>query len=142
MKVRKETKFIVIHCSDTPASMRVDVKDLDRWHRERGFLKVGYHYIITRDGVLQTGRNLDECGAHVAGHNHHSVGVVLIGGRAAKGKAPEDNFEPAQWEVMKLILKDLKNFWPDAQIVGHRDLDPAKACPSFDVSAWLQANPI
>ena len=54
----------------------------------------------------------------------------------AKGK-PENNFTPAQFESLRTLLDKLKVDYPSAKIVGHRDLDPKKACPSFDVASWL-----
>ena len=39
---REETKYIVIHCSQTRPSQKIGAKEIDRWHRERGWLKIGY----------------------------------------------------------------------------------------------------
>ena len=58
MSERKETEYIVIHCSATKASMNTDAKEIDRWHRQRGWRKIGYHWVIRRDGVVEEGRDL------------------------------------------------------------------------------------
>ena len=48
---RKETKYVVVHCADTPADMDVGAADIRRWHvDERGWDDVGYHWIIRRSG--------------------------------------------------------------------------------------------
>src|SRR5690349_2767889 len=115
--VRKATNYIVVHCSASPASaVHVDAKEIDRWHRKRGWLKIGYHYVITRDAVVQKGRDLDKAGAHVAGHNHESVGVCLVGGTKDDWKTPEDNFTPTQLFALLLVLQDLRSFYPKAKI--------------------------
>jgi N-acetylmuramoyl-L-alanine amidase len=144
--VRTKTDYIVIHCSATPPSMKVDVKEIDRWHRLKGWLKIGYHFVITRDGVLQKGRDLDEIGAHVHNYNHKSVGICMVGGVREREGWPneteppaENNFTPEQWKVLEAIVTELHGLYPDAKIVGHRDLDSKKECPSFDVAGWLES---
>ena len=128
-------RYIVVHCSATPPSMDIGVAEIDRWHRQRGFLKIGYHRVIRRDGTVEEGRAWDEVGAHVEGWNSVSVGICLVGGIDDKGK-PEDNFEPVQKVVLRAMLESLLVKFPKAQIIGHHDLNPHKACPSFDVKAW------
>ncbi len=140
--MRKLTELIVVHCSASPASAtHVDVKEIDRWHRKRGWLKVGYHYVITRDAVLQTGRKQEEVGAHVAGHNHRALGICLVGGAAKDGKTPEDNFTPQQKDVLYALLLRLRQDYPTARIVGHKDLDQRKTCPVMDLKAFLRERP-
>ena len=63
MQTRKETTEIIIHCAATKPSMNVDAKVIDRWHREKGWLKIGYHYVICRDGTIEIGREEDAVGA-------------------------------------------------------------------------------
>ena len=70
MSERKDTDYIVIHCSATKPSMdHVDAKEIDRWHRQRGWRKIGYHWVIRRDGIVEEGRELGEVGAHARGFN-------------------------------------------------------------------------
>jgi N-acetylmuramoyl-L-alanine amidase len=135
---RRHTNYIVIHCSATKAkATHVDAKEIDRWHRQKGWLMIGYHYVITRDGTLQKGRDLDAAGAHAAGHNHESIGICLVGGIAEDG-TPEDNFTNHQKDVLQALLRELRRLYPTARIVGHYELEPKKACPSFNVQQWLR----
>lgn len=137
--VRQSTKFIVLHCSATPASHDVDAKEIDRWHRQKGWLMIGYHFVIKRDGTVQKGRDLNVAGAHVEGMNHCSIGICLVGGMNASNTKPENNFEPVQWTALKALLTEMTTLFPQAQIIGHYELQPAKACPSFNVPAFLSA---
>jgi N-acetylmuramoyl-L-alanine amidase len=131
-----QVRYIVVHCSASKPTQKVDAAVIDRWHRQRGFRKIGYHYVINRDGVVELGRMLDEAGAHAYGFNDCSVGICLVGGINAAGKA-ENNFTPAQFEELKAKLEELLVKFPKAQIVGHRDLPGVKKdCPSFDVRTW------
>jgi N-acetyl-anhydromuramyl-L-alanine amidase AmpD len=148
---RKTTDFLVVHCSATTPSMNWGRAEIDKAHRARGFSAIGYHYVVRRDGTVETGRPVDAVGAHVEGFNGRSVGVCLIGGVASDGKTPENNFTPAQFKALGLTLDHLRQAFPLARIVGHRDLSPdlnrdgritpnewLKACPSFDVAAFVK----
>ena len=135
---RQETSYIVIHCSQTRPSQNVGAKEIDRWHRERGWLKIGYHIVIKRDGTIEQGREDDEVPAAVKGYNHTSFNLCLVGGAKEEDwKIEDDNFTGEQFESLKKELTRLVKKYPDAQIVGHRDLDPNKFCPSFDVRKYL-----
>ena len=37
---------IIIHCTATPEGRPVTIADVDKWHKERGFVGIGYHYLI------------------------------------------------------------------------------------------------
>ena len=124
---------IIVHCSATPEGKPFTVADIDRWHRQRGFDCIGYHYVIYLDGTLHAGRPIQQIGAHCQGHNARSIGVCYIGGLAADGKTPKDTRTREQRETLLSLLKQLKSQFPNARIRGHRDF-AAKACPSFDAT--------
>ena len=135
---REETKYIVIHCSQTRPSQNWGAKDIDRVHREFGWLKIGYAKVLKRDGTVEQGRGDDEIQAHVKGYNHCAYGICLIGGaREDNWKEPEDNFTAEQWESLKKLLDELVEKYPNAQIVGHYMLDESKTCPNFNVREYL-----
>ena len=116
---------LVVHCSWTNAYADIGAAEMRRWHVEgNGWADIGYHFVIRRDGVVETGRPISRPGAHVKGHNNHSIGVCLVGGKSAQG-GDEDNFTEAQ----RTSLKALVALRPDLQVVGHRDLNPGKTCP-------------
>ena len=72
---------IVVHCSATTPTMDIGVGTIRGWHvLERGWSDVGYHFVITRDGEVQTGRPIERSGAHAKGFNKHSVGICYVGG--------------------------------------------------------------
>lgn len=136
MTPRKRTDHIVVHCAATPPSLDIGVKEITRWHRERGFLTIGYHFVIRRDGTVETGRAEAAIGAHVENHNKDSVGVCLVGGTDAAGN-PQDNFTPSQFAALRGLLRRLLTTYPGAEVLGHRDFPGvSKACPCFDTRAW------
>ena len=133
---RQTTDYIFVHCSATKPSMDIDAKEIDRWHRERGFLKIGYHFVIKRDGTKETGRDLMEAGAHIKSYNHKSVGICMVGGVAEHDvNEPQDNFTNEQYLTLKNLLIDMKEQFPTAEIAGHNEV-ANKACPSFNVKEW------
>jgi N-acetylmuramoyl-L-alanine amidase len=137
--MREQTTYIVIHCSQTrPSQKEVDVRTIDKWHRLRGWLKIGYGGVIKRDGTYEQGRDDNAVQAHVKGYNHTSFGLCLVGGALEEDwKVPEDNFTGEQWETLKEQLTRLVKLYPNARIVGHYDLDKNKTCPNFDVQNYL-----
>lgn len=97
---------------------------------------VGYHRVIRRDGVIEQGRPDDTVGAHAGPeYNGISVAVCMAGGVAEDGKTPEDNFTDAQWQALEGLIREWKVKYPDAEVVGHRDIN-ATECPSFVVKEW------
>ncbi len=126
-------KEIIVHCSATQEGKDFTIVDIDRWHRQRGFTKIGYHYVIYRDGTIHVGRNESEVGAHCLGHNQNSIGICYIGGLSSDGKTPKDTRTDAQKKALTTLLQALKKKYPSASIHGHRDF-AKKACPSFDAT--------
>ena len=135
-KQRSSTVAIFVHCSATKPSMDVGVREISQWHREQGWLAIGYHFVIRRDGTIEEGRPVDVVGSHVKDWNSKSVGVCLVGGIDDKGKH-EANFTPAQMHSLKEKLADLLDMYPDSEVKAHHDVAP-KACPSFNLSRWLK----
>jgi len=155
----RKIDLIVIHCSATPNGRPVSVETVRGWHLERGFRDIGYHYLIGVDGSVSVGRPEELPGAHAKGHNAHSIGVCLVGGIGGPSKTDPGRYTPAQWDSLRITVRDLLDRYPGAHVVGHRDLSPdldgdgeiepsewVKLCPSFDVALWkasdMQPEPI
>ena len=129
--MRKINK-IIRHCSATKEGIPYKVDDIDKWHRERGFDCIGYHYVIYLDGTIRAGRPETKMGAHCLGKNAGSIGICYIGGLDKNGK-PKDTRTPEQKEALLELLKSLKAKYPNATIHGHREF-ANKDCPCFEVS--------
>lgn len=132
-KSRRTINEIIIHCTATPEGREYTVTEIRRWHIQRGFTDIGYHYVIHLDGRVEPGRNVDIAGAHCTGHNANSIGVVYVGGCGKDGKTPKDTRTEAQKSALANLLLDLRKLYPRATIHGHRDF-ANKACPSFDAT--------
>lgn len=144
-------KRLVLHCTATPEGREVSAADIRHWHCDpvskggRGWKQVGYTDMIHLDGKVErlVGNNEDaevdpwEITNGAAGYNSTSRHVVYVGGVAKDGRTAKDTRTPAQREAMEAYVKDFNKRFPSIPIVGHNQL-AAKACPSFDVPAWLK----
>lgn len=128
-----EIKTLIIHCSATKEGKNFTAKDIDRWHKERGWNGIGYHYVVTIDGDIQPGRPETVIGAHCAagGQNRCSLGICYIGGLDKSGRA-KDTRTPAQRVALRSLLQRLKTKYPKAVVRGHCDFEKGKACPCFN----------
>ncbi len=143
-RFKKRPDMIVIHCAYTPRNLFGGSDLIDHWHKERGWIGVGYHYVIRRDGTVDEGRPLEYVGAHALPVNHRSIGVCMMGGKAMKGATKgggrmDCNFAWAQWQSLAVVVRRLASMYDikEWNIVGHNDVDP-KTCPTFDVAGWRQ----
>jgi len=128
---------IFVHCSASKPSMEVDIEVIRDWHLARGFNDVGYHYVITRTGEVQRGREDDVVGAHAKGYNDTSIGICIVGGLNEVGK-PDSNFTFAQYRALKYLIADLQlAYGMGLEIKGHRDV-ANKSCPCFDIHGFLE----
>ena len=128
----KEVLYIVLHCTSTRLSQHWTVEDIDRMHKARGWQMIGYHWYVDQDGEIHQGRPEKYEGAHVRHYNQHAIGVCYEGGIDEKGRYA-DTRTPAQKAKLYFLLKDLKESYPKAKIVGHRDFpNVLKACPCLD----------
>lgn len=144
----REINKIVVHCSATFPHQPCDAAIIDEWHKAKGWIGIGYHAVIRTDGVLESGRDIDAVGAHAYGHNRDSIGICLVGG-LDNTRQPANTFNQKQLTTLRAYLDTLHSMFPNALILGHRDLSPdvdgdgvieewewLKSCPCFDVEEW------
>jgi len=125
----KTITHIVVHHSASP--LDTDVEEIRRWHMERGFSDIGYHKIITNDGIIHEARPENIVPASVKGKNKGTVAVCLTGNF--------DRYMPTEFQLIALQLQILKwkEVYPTAKVVGHRDLGSSE-CPGSFLYAWLK----
>lgn len=148
--MKKELKYLVIHCTATPEGREVTGADIRRMHLSpvskggRGWKQVGYTDLIRLDGTVErlVNNNEDawvdpwEITNGAKGYNAVSRHVVYAGG-CDKGMNPKDTRTPAQRKALEKYVRDFHAKHPKVRIIGHNEV-AAKACPSFDVQKWLR----
>lgn len=135
---------VIIHCTATDTNWRAGdrtsskVAEVKKWHTDKGWSDIGYHYLIDQDGTLAKGRPVTKTGAHVRGHNAGTIGVSLFGGRtSAETDDFLDNFTPQQEAALKAFIADMRaTYGANIKISGHNQY-AAKACPGFNVPKWV-----
>lgn len=130
-------KRIVVHCSATPAGRPFTIDDIWRWHTDprpygNGWRNGGYHYVVHLDGAVHVMEPLAKPSNGARGFNAGSIHLCYIGGMSRDGQRPEDTRTRAQKRALHALVKKLQLDF-DVPVVGHNDLDPGKACPSFNV---------
>ena len=133
----RKINLIVLHCSANRSNQRFTVEMLKACHNARFNGKgIGYHYFIEKDGQVFQTRDENEIGMHARHYNAHSIGICDEGGLDEKGR-PADTRTPAQRAALIALLRSLKIDYPDAEIMGHCELEGVhKACPSFSCSEY------
>lgn len=141
MRARNETKKIVIHGAFTKPSMDVDARWIRNIHvNENGWDDIGYHFVITREGVVEKGRSEAMMGAHCPKVNATSVAICLAGGMSEDGEA-ENNYTEEQWLALHGLVEKLMEKYKlnPEDIMGHYEYANHKTCPTFDMNRYRTA---
>ena len=134
--MRKINK-IIVHCTATQEGKEISVDTIRKWHLKRGWSDIGYHYVISLDGLTQVGRPIERSGAHTKRENKDSIGITYVGGveseRGKNGKWIAKDTRTKEQKISLLnLLTTLKSIYgDDVTIHGHREF-AAKSCPCFD----------
>lgn len=120
-----DVQYLVVHTAAS-AIKNVDADMIDRWHRNRGWNGIGYHYVIINDrhddkpdGKIEVARPENVIGAHAKGLNSLSLGICCA------GHGDHDEFTPRQKERLIALLCQLstKHGVPVNRIIGHREIN-------------------
>ena len=122
-----DPQYVIVHCSDSPQGRNDDAREIHRWHCERGFHGIGYHFVVLEDGEVQPGRPWFWEGAHATSHNDRSIGICRIG--------KNDDVNSDQLESLITLIEGIRHQFniPIENVLGHREVQPGKTCPGFDV---------
>ena len=124
---------VVVHHSAMPLSE--SPRDIQYMHmHRRGFLDIGYHFVIDGRGRIYEGRSLAVHGAHVKGYNAGTLGIALMGNYEENPPIPE------QLARLKGLIRDLMAKYPLTHLAGHSDFLPGKTlCPGRNLESLLPA---
>ena len=132
----RQIKRIFVHCTASPQTQTVE--EIQKyWKKVKKWVNPGYHYIIKPDGEIVSLLPIDKISNGVQGYNSTAINIAYIGGINNQGR-PVDNRTTAQKASLRTILNELKFMYPDAEILGHRDIwgdNPdnwKKMCPCFN----------
>ena len=129
----EDVKLLVVHCSATRCDINYSVDNLIATGKAK-YGQASYHWYIRRNGNIIPTLPETVRGAHARGYNRCSLGICYEGGINAKG-VNTDTRTPQQKAALYNLLKSLHSDYPQARIIGHRELPHvAKDCPCFMAS--------
>jgi N-acetyl-anhydromuramyl-L-alanine amidase AmpD len=120
--MRNIEKIIVHHSAS--GSAVTTVEKIDRWHKDRGWSGIGYHYVIYPDGSVNKGRHINKTGAHCRGHNTGSIGICVAGNFEIEPVT--DTQKAGLFDLIEELLEKYELSWFD--VYGHRELGNS-LCP-------------
>lgn len=116
---RSKTDYLIIHHS---ASSKASVEDIHNIHLARGWSGIGYHFYITKNGLIYTGRPIDTIGAHTEGVNSQSIGICF------EGNFEKEFMNNVQLRAGQELIAYIKSLYPDILVKKHKDFN-STACP-------------
>lgn len=123
------TRFVT-HYSG--AAHNQSVKAIQNFHMDtRGWVDIGYNFLVNRDGQVFEGRGWDLIGAHAAGHNTESIGVCHIGN---DGDHTMSSLRAIRWLY---DLATVRGGGRRLRMTGHRDIGQT-SCPGGQLEAWVK----
>ncbi len=139
--MRKITR-IFVHC--TASRQDISLAQLQSVFKAKKWKNPGYHYVVFPDGKVVQMLSESSIANGVRGYNSRSIHVAYTGGIDAQGKAV-DNRTLKQRAALRVLLQSIHRRYPEAVILGHRDISPdknkngkvdswerIKECPCFD----------
>lgn len=133
---RRHIDRVFLHCSASDAKGKDYEKHglaetIERWHRQRGWAQIGYHYVIDKEGNIITGRGLERTPAAQSGHNAHTIAICLHG-------LDKCRFTESQYGALRRLCKAIDGgVKRDRTFHGHCEVS-RKACPVFDYKQVLR----
>ena len=55
-KSKRSINEIIVHCTASVEGKHFSVEDIRRWHKQRGWSDIGYHYVVYLDGSVHEGQ--------------------------------------------------------------------------------------
>jgi hypothetical protein len=131
-KPKRYVDQVFLHCSASDVPAHDNLETIRRWHLDRGWRDVGYHYFIRKDGTLERGRDIESIPAAQAGHNEGAIAICLSGGQNGRNQ-----FTDAQRVTLRRLARAICAAY-DGQIRfrGHKEV-ANKDCPVFAYREWL-----
>ncbi|AFH27146.1 amidase [Clostridium phage phiZP2] len=118
-------KEIIVHHSEHSTA---NVYDIDKWHKDKGWCGIGYHYFIDKQGNIYTGRPEDWTGAHCINHNTKSIGICL------QGRLQIEKVTDAQYKALLWLIQDIRNRRGNMPVYGHKELNSTDCPGNLDLN--------
>lgn len=139
----RKIERIFVHC--TASNQKASVASILAEFRRKGWRVPGYHWLIDANGKMTQLVDEGIVANGVKGYNSTAIHVAYIGGIDKQHPNGIDTRTPDQKAALEILLTQLHLRYPNAKIMGHRDISPdtnhngkvdswerIKNCPCFD----------
>lgn len=106
-------KMVILHHA---AAEHCSIQDINLWHLKNGWAGCGYHYFVSKEGKIYSGRDEKAVGAHCLNYNAESIGIC------AEGDFNNDNMSDVQYNAVKELTENILSRYGINKIYGHREL--------------------
>ena len=125
IKPNRKIDRVFLHCSASDVPAHDNVETIRKWHKEKGWDDIGYHFFIHKNGDISPGRDIEKTPAAQKGHNLRTIAICMHGLR-------KENFTQAQYETLKTLCTDIDTVYSNkVSFHGHTEVSN-KTCPVFD----------
>lgn len=119
LSIRNFTERIILHHA---AASQCSVDDIDKWHKQKDYSCIGYHFFIKKNGTIYRGRQENAIGAHAYQNNYNSIGICF------EGDFEKEQMTDTQVEAGKELVAYLKNKYNISKVQKHSDVC-STSCP-------------
>lgn len=119
LSIRNSTERIILHHA---AASQCSSDDIDKWHKQKDYSCIGYHFFIRKNGTIYRGRQENAIGAHAYQNNYNSIGICF------EGDFEKEQMTDTQVEAGKELVAYLKNKYNISKVQKHSDVC-STSCP-------------
>ena len=116
---RRSTSRIILHHA---AASKCTAQQIHSWHLANGWVGIGYHFLVRKDGSIYRGRPEDTVGAHAGNNNYDSIGVCF------EGSFDREQMNETQKRAGAELVQYLKDKYGISKVQKHSDVN-ATGCP-------------
>ena len=116
---RRSTPRIILHHA---AASKCTAQQIHQWHLANGWVGIGYHFLVRKDGSVYRGRPEDTVGAHAGNNNYDSIGVCF------EGSFDKEQMGEVQRKAGAELVAYLKGKYGITKVQKHSDVN-ATGCP-------------
>ena len=128
--MRKVRRVVIHHSASQRSTTAAEIRE---WHRAKGWLDIGYHWVVEGDGAIVRGRPFHQVGAHAKGANSDSLGVCIVGDNTK----PEERWSKDQVLGASRLLQAIAIVFGPLEVVPHFLAGTtATQCPGFSEAEW------
>ena len=116
---RRSTTRIILHHA---AASKCTAQQIHSWHLANGWVGIGYHFFVRKDGSVYRGRPETAVGAHAGNNNYDSIGICF------EGNFMTETMSEAQKRAGQELVQYLKDKYGISKVQKHSDVN-ATGCP-------------